>query len=80
MRALFTTQPGTGGFRPLVPFARALADAGHAVAFACPPLFSPQVEAAGFAAFPAGIDWLAAEMTTAFPDAPPPGPERVSRR
>ncbi len=76
MRALFTMQPATGGFRPLVPFARALADAGHTVAFACPSLFRPQVEAAGFEAFPAGIDWLAAEMTKAFPDAPPPGPGR----
>ena len=35
MRALFTTQPGSGMFNPLIPFARALADAGHAVAFAC---------------------------------------------
>ena len=36
MRALFTTQPATGAFRPLVPLARALADAGHEVAFAAP--------------------------------------------
>ena len=77
MRALFTSQPATGGFRPLVPFARALVDAGHDVAFACAPSFGPDVEAAGFEAFPAGIDWLGAEMTLAFPDAPPPGPGRA---
>ena len=47
MRACFTTQPGTGMFRPLVPFARALADAGHEVAFAPSPSFRPQGEACG---------------------------------
>ena len=77
MRALFTTQPATGGFRPLVPFAHALAVAGHEVAFACSPSFGRQVEASGFETLPAGIDWLVAEMTKAFPDAPPPGPGRL---
>ena len=78
MRALFTTQPATGTFRPLVPFARALVDAGHEVAFACSPSFRPQIEAAGFEAFPAGIEWVVAEMARAFPDAPPPGPARMA--
>src|SRR4051794_40702382 len=78
MRALFTTQPATGTFRPLVPFARALVVAGHDVAFACSPSFRPHVEAAGFEMFPAGIDWLIAEMAGAFPEAPPPGPARMA--
>lgn len=77
MRVLFTTQPGSGMFHPLIPFARALADAGHAVAFACADCFRPDVEAAGFAAFPAGIDWRNDAVTEAFPDVPPPGPERT---
>jgi UDP:flavonoid glycosyltransferase YjiC (YdhE family) len=76
MRALFTTQPGSGMFLPLVPFARALAAAGHDVAFACADCFRPAVEAAGFAAFPAGLDWRNDQMTRFFPDAPPPGPVR----
>jgi UDP:flavonoid glycosyltransferase YjiC (YdhE family) len=78
MRALFTTQPSTGGFRPLVPLAHALVDAGHEVAFACSPSFRPHVEAAGFEMFPAGIDWVVAEMARAFPEAPPPGPARMA--
>lgn len=76
MRALFTTQPGSGMFNPLVPFARALVDAGHDVAFACASSFCLVAEEAGLTAFPAGIDWSTDELTRAFPDAPPPGPER----
>ena len=78
MRALFTFQPGMGMFRPLVPLARALADAGHEVAFASAASFRPQVEACGFELFPAGLDWINADLTAAFPDAPPPGPERLA--
>lgn len=55
MRVLFTSTPGPGHFHPLVPIARALADAGHEVAFACSPAFQPTVEAAGFRCFPAGL-------------------------
>jgi UDP:flavonoid glycosyltransferase YjiC (YdhE family) len=76
MRVLFTTQPATGHLNPLVPFARALVGAGHEVAFACADCFRPDVEAAGFPAFPAGLDWRADQMTRFFPDAPPPGPSR----
>ena len=72
MRALFTFQPGMGMFRPLVPLARALDDAGHEVAFASAASFRPQVEACGFEMFPAGLDWINADLTAAFPDAPPP--------
>src|SRR5687767_12535510 len=74
MRALFTFQPGMGMFRPLVPLARALADAGHEVAFAGAASFRPQAEACGFPLFPAGLDWTANGLTGTFPDAPAPGP------
>lgn len=56
MRILFTTLPHPGHFHPLVPVARAAAEAGHEVAFACAASFMPAVEAAGFRAFPAGYD------------------------
>ncbi len=76
MRVLFVTQPGSGHLHPLAPFARALVDADHAVAFACAPSFRPDIEAAGFAAFPVGLDWRNDRLTEAFPAAPPPGPAR----
>jgi len=56
MRILFTTLPHSGHFHPLAPIARAAADAGHEVAFACAASFMPAVEAAGFRAFPVGYD------------------------
>jgi UDP:flavonoid glycosyltransferase YjiC (YdhE family) len=56
MRVLFTTLPLAGHFHPLVPIARALAAAGHEVAFAARAAFAPAVEHAGFRAFPAGLD------------------------
>jgi len=55
MRVLFTCLPFSGHFYPLVPFARALADAGHDVAFAAPAPFASAVEGAGFRHFPAGL-------------------------
>ena len=58
MRVLFTTQPVPSHLHPLVPLARALVDVGHAVAFATASSFHPSVEASGFRAFPAGMDWL----------------------
>jgi MGT family glycosyltransferase len=58
MRVLFTTQPIPSHLHPLVPLARALADAGHEVTFACAPSFLSGVAASGFRAFPAGMDWL----------------------
>lgn len=54
MRVLFTCAPASGHFHPLVPFARALADAGHEVAFATPAPFASSVEGAGFRHFAAG--------------------------
>jgi UDP:flavonoid glycosyltransferase YjiC (YdhE family) len=58
MRFLFTTIPGSGHFNPLVPTARALRVRGHDVAFAASPTFAKTIEAAGFAAHPAGPAWL----------------------
>ena len=52
MRVLFTTQPGSGMFNPLVPFAHALTLAGHTVAFASADCFRPDIEAVGFTTFP----------------------------
>ncbi len=56
MRVLFTTQSALGHIHPLVPLARALQAAGHAVAFAASGSFAPTVEALGFRCFPAGFD------------------------
>ena len=47
MRVLFTCHPVLGMFLPLTPFARALADAGHDVAFGAPRFFRETVEQAG---------------------------------
>jgi UDP:flavonoid glycosyltransferase YjiC (YdhE family) len=76
MRVLFTTFAGTGHLHPLVPLARALTAAGHTVAFAAAPGFSPAVEAIGFPCFPAGLDepeagW--ASLVPALCDVPPAG-------
>src|SRR5579875_253691 len=54
--------PAGGHFPPLVPFARALADAGHEVAFAVPEFFAPTVVAAGFRHHAAGLDRPAEEI------------------
>src|SRR5215468_4351937 len=78
MRALFTTQPAIGAFRPLVPLARALTNAGHDVAFACAESFRPHVEACGFEMIPAGIDWTGSDLSGAFPGVPPLGPGRLA--
>jgi len=72
MRVLFTTQVGSGHWRPLVPFAHALAAAGHAVAFAATPIFCDIIRGHGFRCFPAGTDdWIAA-LDMELPDAVPP--------
>jgi UDP:flavonoid glycosyltransferase YjiC (YdhE family) len=54
VRMLFTFAGGTGHFLPLVPVARAAADAGHVVAFAGQERMVPTIERAGFTAFPSG--------------------------
>jgi UDP:flavonoid glycosyltransferase YjiC (YdhE family) len=47
MRVLVATTAGAGHFAPLVPFARACAEAGHEVRVAAPESFSRTVEQAG---------------------------------
>ena len=54
MRFLFSTNPQDGHFRPMVPLARALEAAGHAVVFATDAGWLVHVEAEGLAAIPAG--------------------------
>ena len=70
-------QPGTGQLHPLVPIARALDDAGHAVAVCSAPSFRSEVEAFGLTHIDAGLDGLTSDQSTwgAFPPMPPPGPE-----
>jgi UDP:flavonoid glycosyltransferase YjiC (YdhE family) len=58
MRVLCATTANDGHFGPVVPFARALAEAGHEVRVAAPASFAGAVERAGFAHEP-------------FADAPP---------
>jgi len=53
-RFLFSVSGGYGHLHPLVPLARALTDAGHAVAFAVSAALRPRIEAAGFTVFPVG--------------------------
>jgi UDP:flavonoid glycosyltransferase YjiC (YdhE family) len=48
VRVLVSTTAGAGHFGPLVPFARACADAGHDVAVAAPASFADEVRKAGF--------------------------------
>jgi UDP:flavonoid glycosyltransferase YjiC (YdhE family) len=66
MRVLFTTLPGAGPFHPLVPFAQALVQGGHEVAFATSRSYCPTIEAAGFRSFAAGYDWLVSEFEPAY--------------
>ena len=59
MRALFTTQPGAGHWRPLLPLGKALEAAWHEVAFATTPAACAAIAGYGFRCFPAGVDdWL----------------------
>ena len=55
-RVMFSCTAGVGHFRPLVPLARAFADAGHDVVFATAASFAGNVEAAGFSMLAAGIN------------------------
>lgn len=68
MRVLFTSLPFSGHFYPLVPFARALATAGHDVAFAAPAFYSGAVEGAGFRHFPASLAQPITDFRNAFTD------------
>ncbi len=55
MRVLCTCVPGDGHFNPMLPLARAMADAGHEVAFATAEAIAGRVVKAGFEFLPAGI-------------------------
>ena len=67
VRMLFPVMPATGQFHPLVPIARAVAAAGHEVAFASAASFLPTIEQAGFPAFPAGFDNRGRTLPEMFP-------------
>jgi UDP:flavonoid glycosyltransferase YjiC (YdhE family) len=56
MRFLFSFPGGIGHLEPAVPIARALSEAGHAVAFATHPRMVPVVEARGFSVSAVGAD------------------------
>lgn len=56
MRVLLTFSGGSGHLDPLLPIARAVADAGHEVTFAGRPWMTSRVEDHGFRFFPAGDD------------------------
>jgi len=56
MRVLFTCHPSFGNFLPLTPVAKAMAEAGHDIAFATPTFLRPAVEGAGFRWIQAGVE------------------------
>jgi len=64
MRVLFSTTPGDGHVLPVLPLARAVAGAGHEVAFATGPEYRPRLEAEGFTPF--GVGLSAAELDRQF--------------
>lgn len=68
MRVLFTTLPLSGHFYPLIPIARAVADAGHEVGFASRASFAATVAHAGFRHFPVGSDQVDFFQRGAFAD------------
>jgi UDP:flavonoid glycosyltransferase YjiC (YdhE family) len=57
MRLLFSSHPLDGHLHPLIPLARAAAEAGHSVAFAVPPDLSATVDRIGFTAISCGPAW-----------------------
>jgi UDP:flavonoid glycosyltransferase YjiC (YdhE family) len=59
MRVLFTSQAGSGHWRPLLPLSLALQEAGHSVAFATTPIACQAITPYGLACFGVGADeWL----------------------
>ncbi len=70
MRVLITSVSAYGHLQPLLPIAKALADAGHEVAIATGPELRPRAVAAGFTAFDAGlaIDLAFGQLAELFPD------------
>ncbi|HYP40113.1 MAG TPA: glycosyltransferase [Chloroflexia bacterium] len=78
MRVLLTTNPGIGHLNPMLPIASALRQAGHQVAFASSASFCPVIEARGFQALEAGLDWLETEVEANFPESRGMSPEELS--
>jgi UDP:flavonoid glycosyltransferase YjiC (YdhE family) len=68
MRVLLTTQPGHGHFRPLLPLARALRDAGHEVRVGTSASFASVVEWEGIRSEAVGLDWLHGVESTIPPE------------
>jgi UDP:flavonoid glycosyltransferase YjiC (YdhE family) len=66
VRVLFSTTPGEGHVRPLLPLARALRVRGHEVAFSTAAGWQPRLEELGFPVLPAGIDHHAARASVPF--------------
>jgi UDP:flavonoid glycosyltransferase YjiC (YdhE family) len=64
VRFLICPGGGYGNLHPLVPLAQALADHGHAVAFAAPPMHLGTVRELGFEGFPAGPPGGVARIVT----------------
>ena len=77
MRVLLTSSPLYGHFNPLVPFGRALADAGHEVTVAAPAALAEAVAHAGFRHVRAGLD---RDFRDVYPQLRtlPAGPERAA--
>ncbi|MFD9738558.1 glycosyltransferase [Umezawaea sp. NPDC059074] len=68
MRVLFSFVGGNGHFQPMVPVARAVADAGHVVACTGSPAMVSTIEAARFEAFPSGPEpWSSTERMPLLP-------------
>lgn len=81
MRVLFTSGVGLGHLHPKIPLARALAAAGHEVAFALPAKHAARVEASGLTPYAAGLDGpaVAEEVKRRFPEADSVKPEERLR-
>jgi UDP:flavonoid glycosyltransferase YjiC (YdhE family) len=62
MRVLFTTQPESGHWHPLIPLARALVAAGHDVAFAATPAGCAGIATTGILCLPVGGDEPAEDL------------------
>jgi MGT family glycosyltransferase len=82
VKVLCTCMPAFGHFHPMVPLARALADAGHEVAFATAHEFHREIDCAGFRAFSAGLSEsrMQVELQQRFPNGDGTPPEQQRRR
>lgn len=68
MKVLAVSNPGIGHVYPMLPLARALRAAGHELRFASAASFCPALQAVGFEAHAAGLDWLEPEIARSFPE------------